>query len=176
MPDVQTATPGSALQDHPPFAGYSDEPRPLAAHGLLIATFATLLGAGIAAGRRRRDGLPERIGAGDVVMAGIATHKLSRLVTKDKVTGVLRAPFTRYEGSAGPAEIEESPRGRGLRYAIGELLVCPYCFDQWLAGAFTCGLLAAPRPTRVMAAMLNMVALSDFLQIAYKKGASDAVG
>ena len=109
-------------------------------------------------------------------MAGVATHKLSRLVTKDKVTGVLRAPFTRYEGSAGPAEIEESPRGLGLRYAIGELLVCPYCFDQWLAGAFTCGLLAAPRPTRVMAAMLNMVALSDFLQIAYKKGASDAVG
>ena len=103
MPDAQTATPGSALQDHPPFEGYSDEPRPLAAHGVLIATFATLLGAGIAAGRRRGDGLPERIGAGDIVMAGVATHKLSRLVTKDKVTGVLRAPFTRYEGSAGPA-------------------------------------------------------------------------
>jgi hypothetical protein len=40
-----------------------------------------------------------------------ADVKLSRMVAKDKITGVLRAPFVSYVRSAGAGEVEEEPRG-----------------------------------------------------------------
>ena len=161
------ATENAAPADDGLVAGYDEESHPLGEYGLLIATFGTLFSVGMAAaGRRGR--LPERVRASDVVLCGLATQKLSRLVAKDRVTSAVRAPFTRRQGEGGPAEVEEAPRGGGLRRAIGELLVCPFCLAQWVAAAFTIGLMLAPRPTRVVAGMMSMVGLSDFLQIAYK--------
>jgi hypothetical protein len=108
--------------------------------------------------------------AGDIALFGIATHKLSRLLAKDKVTAALRAPFTEYEEKGGPAEVEERPRGRGPRRAIGELVSCPYCLDPWVAGGFIVGSLFAPRATRLTAGVFASVAIADFLQIGYKAG------
>jgi len=45
----------------------------------------------------------------------MATHKISRLITKDKVTAFVRAPFTRFQEAAGHGELEEEARGEGLR-------------------------------------------------------------
>jgi hypothetical protein len=71
-------------------------------------------------GNRR---IPERVGYADVVSLGIATHKVSRLIVKDWVTSPIRAPFTTYEGPGQMSgEVTESPRGKGWRLAIGELL------------------------------------------------------
>ena len=100
-------------------------------------------------------------------MAGVATHKLSRLITQDKITGALRAPFTRFQEKSGHGEVEEAARGRGLRYAIGELLVCPYCVAQWVAAAFTLGYVFAPRTTRLLAGMWTVHAIADAAQLAY---------
>jgi hypothetical protein len=105
-----------------------------------------------------------------VALIGLGTHKLSRLLARDRVTSALRAPFTKYEGKGGPAQVEEKPRGTGLRRAVGELLVCPYCLDQWIAAAFVNGLVFAPRATRLVASTFAAVALADFLQMAYKAG------
>ncbi|MDQ6914946.1 MAG: DUF1360 domain-containing protein, partial [Actinomycetota bacterium] len=127
-----------------------------------------LLAGFLVALRRSGRELPERIAADDVLLLGVATHKLSRLIARDRVTSVVRAPFTREEGSEGGVEVTEKPRGRRFRRAIGELLTCPFCLSQWVAGGFTAGLLLAPRPTRVVVATFDMVALSDFLQVAYK--------
>jgi hypothetical protein len=69
----------------------------------------------------------------DVLLAGAATHKLARLIAKDKVTSFARAPFTEFQGKGGPSEVEGAPRGSGLRYAAGELLVCPYCLGLWIS-------------------------------------------
>jgi hypothetical protein len=91
------------------------------------------------------------------------------LIAKDRVTSTVRAPFTRFEGDAGPGEVSEAARGRGLRRAFGELLVCPYCLSLWIATAFAAGLAVAPRPTRWTASVLTAVFGSDILQIAYKK-------
>jgi hypothetical protein len=158
----------SGLHGHEPFRGYSDRPRALGEYAALIAGFATSFGVAVAAARRRRGELPERIEPRDVVMAGVATQKLSRLITKDRVTSVVRAPFTREDGAGPGPEMSEHPRGGGPRRAVGELLSCPFCMSQWVAGGFTAGLLLAPRPTRVVIAMFDMVAISDFLQVAYK--------
>jgi hypothetical protein len=145
-------------------SAYSDEHRPLAAYGLLTIAFGALFGGGTTA---LRDRLPERPSPADLALAGVATYKISRLIAKDRVTSVLRAPFTRYEGESGPSEVSESPRGRGLQLALGELLVCPYCIGQWVAGAMALGQLAAPRTTRFVAGTFAAYALADALQMAH---------
>jgi hypothetical protein len=160
-----------------PFSGYAppSERPPLGSFAALTAVFnAGFGGALLAAARKRR--LPERVGAGDVVLIGTASHKLSRLVAKDKVTSFVRAPFTEYEGGAGPAEVQESVRGKGLRRAIGELIACPYCLGLWSAGALHVGLIWAPRTTRVVASTLSALTISDFLQIAYKAAEDRGLG
>jgi hypothetical protein len=142
------------------------EHRPLAGYAVLSGGFAAALGAALL-DAQRSGGLPERIGAADLVLAGVATHKVSRLLSKDKVTSFIRAPFTRYQESSGHGEVEETARGRGLRLATGELLVCPYCLAQWVAGAFTVGYVRAPRLTRLLAGMWTIHTVADALQLAY---------
>jgi predicted nucleic acid-binding protein len=144
-----------------------DEHRPLAGYTILSTGFATALAGALIAARRSGKPLPERIGAQDLILAGIATHKVSRLLAKDKVTSFLRAPFTRFQERSGHGEVEEEARGRGLRHAVGELLICPYCLGQWVAGGFAVGYVYAPRVTRVLAGMWTMHAIADALQLAY---------
>ena len=153
---------------HDPFAGYSEQEQPLAGRITLVAAFgASLAAAGLAARVKGREP-PERLNAGDIVLVGLATHKLSRLLAKSKATSFLRAPFTRLEEPRGAGEVNERPRGHGVRRAVGELLICPYCLSQWISAGFTSGLVLAPRPTRLVAASYSAQTLADFLQLAYR--------
>lgn len=148
-------------------ADYADQERPLKPYLGLAGTFALASGALLLVAERSNR-LPDRVRLGDLAVLSVATHKLSRLLAKDKVTSFLRAPFTEYQEPAGHGEVEEKPRGHGWRLAVGELLVCPYCLSLWVAGGFSAGLVFAPRSTRVVASAFTMVAVSDFLQLAYK--------
>src|SRR3954447_25461946 len=91
---------------------------PLTAYALTMAMFNAGFAAVLLLARRRGRQLPERFAAADLVTIGVASHKLSRLIAKDKVTSPLRAPFTELEGSGGPSELEERARGSGARRAI----------------------------------------------------------
>jgi Protein of unknown function (DUF1360) len=157
------------LQDHSP-----DQNRPLAGYAVLIGAFAGAAGAFSAWFRSSGRELPDRMDPGDLALVTVATHKASRLIAKDRVTSPVRAPFTRYEDDEGPGEVSEAARGRGLRRAVGELLVCPYCIGMWISAGFAAGLLVAPRFTRWFAAVLVALFGADVLQIAYKK-AEDAL-
>ncbi len=153
-----------------PVSGYSPaQDRPLRSYGALMTVFASL-SAGFAAWFRvsGRE-LPQRIDGRDLFLLTVASHKASRLISKDRVTSPIRAPFARYEGNAGPGEVNEEPRGRGLRYAIGELLLCPYCLGMWTSAGLVAGLLVVPRFTRWIASVLTVFFGSEMLQIAYKK-------
>ena len=169
MSDLKTSPSPDNMQtdDSGPVSGYSHEHRPLGGYTALTAGFGIAFAGSLVAASRRRGGLPERPDVFDVVTAGIATHKLTRLISKDKVTSFLRAPFVRYEESAGHGEVDEEPRGTGLRLATGELLVCPYCLGQWVAGAFAVGHVGAPRLTRLIAFMYTAETISDFMQLGY---------
>jgi hypothetical protein len=153
----------AAWDDMDVLAGHSDQYRPLGGYAALMGAFGALTTAGLAAAGRA-DRLPERFGAGDLALCAAATYKLSRLIARDRVTAALRAPFTRFQEDAGHGEVEEAARGRGLRRAIGELLVCPNCVGLWVAAGFTAGLVAAPRTTRTVAAGLTIHAAGDALQ------------
>jgi Protein of unknown function (DUF1360) len=149
-------------------AGYSPgDERPLKPYAVLASVFFTGFGASLLAIRAAGKELPERISAGDVVLLGLTTHKLSRLLAKDKVTSFIRAPFTRFQESTGQGEVSEEPRGEGMQLAIGELLVCPYCLAQWVAGTLVLSHIAAPRLTRMITSIYAAETMSDFLQLAY---------
>ena len=97
--------------------------RPLGTYLLLTTTFnvaawtvSTLLGS------RRRASI------GDIALLGATTHEISRIVTKDKVTQTIRAPFVENE-----ADGDETPKPSGPRRALGELLTCPYCTAPWIS-------------------------------------------
>jgi hypothetical protein len=147
----------------------SSPARPLGAYSALSAIYAALTGAFAAwlwrSGRR----LPQRPDTRDLLLVAAATHKLSRLIAKDRVTSAVRHPFTDFQGDAGPGEVEEAARGTGLRRAIGELLICPYCLGLWVASALTGGLIVVPRATRWTASVFLALFTSDVLQVAYKK-------
>lgn len=150
--------------------GYApEEDVPLTGYGALTGLFLAAAGGFVLWVRHSGRELPERIEVGDLALITAATHKASRLLAKDRVAGVVRAPFTRLEGDGGPGEVSERPRGSDLRLAVGQLLVCPYCLGLWVAAAFAAGLVALPRPTRWVAAVLSALFGSDVLQIAYKK-------
>ena len=99
----------------------------------------------------------------------LATQKLSRVITKDKVTAAFRAPFTEVEGKGGAGELEEHGRGHGLRRAIGDLITCPFCLGTWIASGFIYGFLFTPRLTRILASIFAVSGIADFLQQAYVK-------
>jgi len=161
------ARPGSAANGKA--AGNGAQERPIGSYSVLTAAFGGLCAAFALWMRRTGRKLPERVPAGDLALITLATHKLSRLIAKDRVTSAIRHPFTRYQGEGGPGEVEEEARGSGLRRAVGELLICPYCLGMWIAAAFTGGLAVAPRATRWLAAVFTALFGSDVLQIAYKK-------
>jgi hypothetical protein len=160
----------ASLQDLPPLRGHSPEQhRPLGGYGTLIVGYATIVaGFGIwlrASGRE----LPEEVGTRDLVLITVATHKISRMIGRDRVLSVFRAPFTRFQADVGLGEVDEAARGRGLRRAIGELLVCPYCLGMWTSTALIAGGVVAPRATRMVSSTFTVLAGADLLQIGYSK-------
>ncbi|MFD1146992.1 DUF1360 domain-containing protein [Saccharothrix hoggarensis] len=147
-------------------AEYSNgEDRPLKGYLTTLSSYAALVATATAIGRRAGVRPPERVSLGDTALLAVATHKGSRLLTKASVTSVLRAPFARYEEPAGAAEVNESVRGDGVRHAAGELVTCPFCSGVWIASALTAGLVFAPRATRLVATVLSVVAVSDWLHL-----------
>ena len=171
MPSQSTTHEHDATDDAPgTFAAHyaPGQERPLRSYAILVGAYTSASAGALALLRARGRQLPESYSVGDVLLVGIATHKISRLIAKDKVTSFIRAPFTRFQETSGQGEVEEQPYGHGLRYAAGELLVCPFCLAQWVASGLAVGLIAAPRFTRLLSTTLVAHTISDFLQLAYK--------
>ena len=141
---------------------------PLFSYGLLAGTFNLLFALFLVVTRISGRSLPERIDARDIVLLGMATHKLSLVGSQDAITSPLRAPFTELEEKKSPKKVEEKPRGEGLRRSVGELLTCQFCLGVWVASFFTYGFVLLPRVSRLVAAVFAAVTFSDFLHQIYK--------
>ncbi len=154
-----------------------DNPRPLGGYLAVMGIYVTVVAAATALAALTGRRLPAHWRIQDLVTLTLGTHKLSRTLTKDAVTSPLRAPFTRYQGTGGPAEVMEDARQAGqLRHSLGELLTCPFCLDMWAATAFTIGLVFLPRFTRLVAGTFSVLTGADFLQLAYAKAQQSAEG
>jgi hypothetical protein len=149
-------------------ARYDDQGEvPLAGYATLAAVFAAGTGGFALLARRRGVRLPQQVPPWDVTLLGVATYKASRLLTRDKVTSFLRAPFTRRTGPGEGNEVLDEPRGSGLRRATGDLLSCPFCTAAWTTGALVCSYAAAPRLTRLVCGGLGALTVADWLQYAW---------
>lgn len=150
-----------------PVEGYGGEDRPLSAYLTLIGLFHAIFALFLLVTRASDRRIPQRVSPGDVLLFGVATQKLTYLLANDAVTSVIRAPFVEFQEMESPSNVEETPRGSGLRRAIGELLKCKFCLGQWVASFFAYGLVLSPAVTRLVGSVFAMVALSDFLHQAY---------
>src|SRR5215218_71486 len=142
--------------------------RPLGGDLGAMSAYVGLVSAAAAAVRASGRELPDRIPVGDALLMTVATFRLARRIAKDPVTSPIRAPFTRFEGQSGHAEVAEDVREHGgMKHAVGELLTCPFCLAQWVGTGFVFGYVTAPRATRLAALTMTMVAGSDVLQFVY---------
>jgi hypothetical protein len=141
--------------------------RPLEGYAALLGGYTTMVAAVTSIGRALGVRPPRRWDVGDLALMCVATHKASRLLSKDAVTSPLRAPFTRFEQAAGQGEVNESVRGQGARHVAGEMLSCPFSLGVWVATGMTAAMVFAPRATRLAATTLTVATVSDLLQIGY---------
>jgi hypothetical protein len=150
------------------FEGYDGGEEPLPSYAALAGLFNLILAVFLLIARKSGRQIPERVETRDIALLGVATHKLSMLVAQDAVMSPLRAPFTELREKQSPKNVDEKPRGKGLRRSIGELITCKFCVGQWVASFFTYGLVFAPAVTRLVASIFAIVALSDHLHQIYK--------
>jgi len=150
------------------FEGYGGEEQRLYSYATLMGLFNLIFAVFLLLVKGTGRALPERVDAKDLVLLGVATHKLSLIGAQDAVTSPLRAPFTELQEKESPKSLDEKPRGKGLRRSVGELLTCQFCLSMWVASFFTYGLVLAPRVTRLIATVFTVVTISDHLHQTYK--------
>jgi hypothetical protein len=139
----------------------SETPTARSDYALLSATYLALL-AGTAE-RLRRSGRGFDLPAQELVPLSAATFALSKMIVHEKVESWVREPF-----------VEESPqgrrpRGRRLRYAIGELLTCTRCTGAGGALGLVALRTQAPASGRLVTAVLAASAGNDFLHAAFSR-------
>jgi hypothetical protein len=128
-------------------------------YAAISAGYGALVAAVLLAARDKGD---DPIRQSEIVPLGLATFSLSKLIAKEKVDTWVREPFLE-ELPDG----ERRPKGRRLRYAVGELLSCSRCVGAWSSLALVGLRLTKPREARVVTALLSASALNDFLQAGF---------
>jgi hypothetical protein len=125
-------------------------------YAALSAGYGALTGALLVAARSR-DAAPVR--PGEMPVLGLATFALAKLVAKEKVDSWIREPFLEER----PDGVRK-PKGRRMRYAVGELLSCTRCVGQWSALGLVGLRLLRPREAGVVVPVLALAAANDWLQ------------
>ena len=134
----------------------SQTPTEATDYAALSVVYGALL-AGLAHSARGREPIPRA----ELVPLSAATFALSKLIVHEKVETWLRQPFVeeRPEG--------KRPRGRRLRYAVGELLDCTRCMGAWSALGLVALRLHSPAAGRTVTTVLAASAGNDALQTAF---------
>jgi len=126
-------------------------------YAALTSAYGTLLAA-TAISARGRKGV-EHV---EVPVLAAATFALSKLIVHEKVESWIREPFVDEQGD------NRRPKGRRLRYAVGELLTCTRCTGAWTALGLVALRLHAPATGRTVATVLAASAGNDMLQAAFQ--------
>jgi Protein of unknown function (DUF1360) len=126
-------------------------------YAALSAGYGALTGALLVATRARKDVEPIR--PAELPVMGLATFALAKLVAKEKVDSWVREPFLEERPDG-----ERRPKGRRLRYAVGELLSCTRCVGSWSALGLVGLRMLRPREAQVVLPVLALAAANDWLQ------------
>jgi hypothetical protein len=123
-------------------------------YAALSAIYGALL-AGTAVSARGRAPIPNQ----ELPALAAASFALSKLVVHEKVESWVRRPFV--------DEQRRKPKGRRLRYAVGELMTCTRCMGAWSALGLVGLRLYAPRAGRTVTTVLAASAGNDALQAGF---------
>jgi uncharacterized protein DUF1360 len=135
-----------------PIEGTPTEPADYAA---LSAIYGVML-ASTAASARGRPPIPQA----ELATIAAASFALSKLVVHEKVESWMRRPFV--------DEQRRKPKGRRLRYAVGELLTCTRCMGAWSALGLVALRTHAPAAGRTVSTVLAASAGNDLLQAGFQ--------
>ncbi len=102
----------------------------------------------------------------DLVQLGLATFRVGRLISYDKVTEVYRLPFTKTVKDSSGVGKTTVPKGSGIQRAIGELIACPICSGTWVAAMLVYGMGVAPHATRAFIAIMSAIGMAELLNAA----------
>jgi hypothetical protein len=134
----------------------SETPTEAVDYAALSALYGVLLAATAASARDR-----EPVPRAELPVLAAASFALSKLIVHEKVESWVRRPFVD-ERPGG-----RRPKGRRLRYAVGELLTCTRCTGAWAALGLVGLRLHAPAPGRTVATVLAASAGSDVLSAGF---------
>jgi hypothetical protein len=128
-------------------------------YGAINAVYGALLvGLLVATDRREED----RITPIELAPLGAATFALSKVIARERIGAWVREPFV--DDAVHP----HRPRGRRVRRALGELVMCTRCVGAWSALGLVGLRVASPRAGRTVTAVLATSAANDFLQAGFK--------
>jgi hypothetical protein len=147
-------------------SGHFHDPRPLKSYVGIMASYGGLTAALTLLLRRERFRV-RPLSPWNFLLYALAAEHLSRLISKDSVTSAVRKPFTEFKGPAGEGEVNEEVIGSGPRHAIGELLTCPFCLDQWVTTGLVAGSVAAPTITTAIVSVSALARAADYLHLLY---------
>ncbi len=125
-------------------------------YAALTTLYGALLGATAVSARGR-----EPVPRAEVPMLAAATFALSKLIVHEKAESWLREPFVDERNGA------KRPKGRRLRYAVGELLTCTRCTGAWTALGLVALRLHAPATGRTVATVLAASAGNDLVHAGF---------
>ena len=99
----------------------------------------------------------------DLVLLGLASYRIGRMLAYERVAAPLRASVTTTRPDPSGYGETVVARGNGARKAPGELLSCPICVSTWAAAGLVYGMQLAPAPTRVLAGTLGVAGVAELI-------------
>jgi hypothetical protein len=97
----------------------------------------------------------------DLLLLGLSSFRIGRMIAFEGVAAPLREPFTetRTDGSGAGETVVAT--GSGTQHVLGELVSCPICMGTWVAAGLVYGLHLTPRPTRVLLAVMGTTGVAE---------------
>jgi Protein of unknown function (DUF1360) len=126
-------------------------------YAVLSSAYGALLGAAALSARDR-----EPVSHAEIPILAAATFALSKLIVHEKVESWIRQPFVDEQPG------RRRPKGRRLRYAVGELLTCTRCTGAWSALALVALRVHAPTTGKTVVTVLASSAGNDMLHAAFQ--------
>ncbi len=148
-------SPAAGMRD-----GQSPDPLPRD-YGAINAVYGVLL-TGVLLATRERSGGEHEISLPELIPLSAASFALSKVIARERIGAWVREPFV--DDPVHP----NRPRGRRVRRAVGELVMCTRCVGAWSALGLVGLRIAAPRAGRTVTAVLATSAGNDFLQASFK--------
>jgi hypothetical protein len=133
-----------------------ESPTEASDYAAINAVWAGLLGGVLLSSREA-----EAPSGAELPVLSLATFALSKAIAKEKVGSWVREPVVDHSTP------DLKPKGRGLRYAVGELLTCSRCLGTWGSLGLVGLRVLRPREGRIVATVLATAGINDWLQAGF---------